>query len=523
MVLLRVPEVSLSSLAGFTVTLLFVSLALRVVYNLYLHPLSRFHGPWYAASFSICSAIISNLKLEPQWLLFLAKRYGTDKPIRIAPSLLLFPQAAALKDIYWDPKCNTKGPLYGTGALGPPQIFSTIDGNDHRALRKALGGPQWSVGALKNNWEARIDDHVNLFVRRMSEYAEKKQPVILSDKAAEFAADIMALVSFSTPWGFVANSRDERKILKSWRDGLPFFGFVGRFRWFRDVVMNTPWGVYFLPSTADDSGMGYLMKQADREVSERERRILEEGYVQEKPDYLQFCLEARMDGEPLTPAQKRAHVTLLIQAGADTTGTALGSTLRFLLTHERALSRARAELAAAAAADRLSTPIQYEETRGHLPFFAACIKESLRLNPPAPNLFARVAPSPGGKVVDGTWVPPGAEMTSNANVVQRDPRLYAPDPEAFRPERWLGEEDGGDASKEVIGEMDACAFVFGIGPRVCLGKDVAIMELYKLVPEIVRRFDFEVIREGKYVVAGGVAYNEGFEVQLRLRDNESEG
>lgn len=197
-----------------------------------------------------------------------------------------------------------------------------------------------------------------------------------------------------------------------------------------------------------------------------------------------------MDGELLSPVQKRAHITLLIQAGADTTGTALGSTLRFLLTHPSVLARARAEIAAADAAGKLSpSVVQYEETRTHLPFIAACLKESLRLHPPATNLFARVAPAAtkaatgggAGKVIDGTWVPAGAEVTSHAYVVQRDPRLYGPDPESFRPERWL---EGEGRSKERISEMEACMFVFGIGPRVCLGKDVATMELYKVVPEV---------------------------------------
>jgi cytochrome P450 len=42
------------------------------------------------------------------------------------------------------------------------------------------------------------------------------------------------------------------------------------------------------------------------------------------------CLDARFsDGSPLNPTQKRAHITILIQAGADTTGTSLGSALRF--------------------------------------------------------------------------------------------------------------------------------------------------------------------------------------------------
>jgi cytochrome P450 len=188
------------------------------------------------------------------------------------------------------------------------------------------------------------------------------------------------------------------------------------------------------------------------------------------------CLDARMDGSPLSPMQKRAHVTLLIQAGADTTGTGLGSTLRFLVMHPTKLDQARKEIEAADKAGKLSSPVKYEEVRVHLPFFVACIKESLRLNPPATNFFARVTPKEG-KRIDGFFVPPGTEITSNAFVVQRDPDLYAPDPDSFRPERWL-------ETSEKANELDAASFVFGVGPRVCLGKDIAIMELYKLLPEV---------------------------------------
>lgn len=120
--------------------------------------------------------------------------------------------------------------------------------------------------------------------------------------------------------------------------------------------------------------------------------------------------------------------------------------------------------------------MKYEEVRVHLPYFVACIKEGLRLHPPADNLFARVTPA-GGKQIDGVFVPPGMEVTSNAYIVQRDPELYKPDPDAYRPERWL-------ESPEKANEMDASSFVFGMGSRVCLGKDIALMEMYKLLPEV---------------------------------------
>lgn len=166
----------------------------------------------------------------------------------------------------------------------------------------------------------------------------------------------------------------------------------------------------------------------------------------------------------------------MIQAGADTTATALGSILRFVVTSPAAYKRCQVEIDAADKAGQLSHPTQYEETRQHLPYFVACIKEGLRLNPPATNLFARVVPK-GGKVIEGQYVLEGTEITSNAYVVQRDPELRGPDPEAFRPERWLESE-----AKSL--EMEAAQFTFGVGPRVCIGKDIACMEMFKLLPEV---------------------------------------
>ncbi|KAM7198899.1 Pisatin demethylase [Naviculisporaceae sp. PSN 640] len=492
------------------------AIAFRFIYNLYFHPLSKFPGPWYTAISSLPLAIISLLKVEPQFLLYVSKKYRHgDLPIRISPSLLLFPQPSALKPIYWTHEHNTKTGLYGTGLLGPPNLFTITDGNVHRTLRKALGGNAWSFGALKRTWEPRIDELITLFISKMTDFSSRGEEVVLCDKVAQFAADVMALLCFGQPWGFIAKSRDERNILQSFRDGLVLFGFIGRWKGFRENVLHSPLGKYILPAPTDEKGVGFLVGQADKLVTEREKKIKEENFSQEKPDFMQLALEARVDGErPLSDVEKRAHVTILMMAGADTTGTALGSTLNYLLTHPRCLEKARQEIDAAQEKGLLSSPvIQYEETRQHLPYTIACIKEGgLRLRPPATNLFGRVA-GPGGAQIGNVHVPEGMEMTSNAYVVQRDPELFGPDPEEFRPERWL-------ESEEKTAKMEAGLFVFGMGPRVCLGKDIAYFELYKLIPEIIRRFDMELVREGRYVVAGGVAYNVDLTVRLGVRKVE---
>jgi len=72
-----VPQITLSSALALLIVTSVFALAYRVIYNLYFHPLARFPGPWYAASFSVSAAIISLQKKEPQWLLGLVRKYGS--------------------------------------------------------------------------------------------------------------------------------------------------------------------------------------------------------------------------------------------------------------------------------------------------------------------------------------------------------------------------------------------------------------------------------------------------------------
>ena len=156
----------------------------RIVYNLYFHPLAKYRGPWYTSSFSLIGALISVRQIENEWLLNLTRKYGTDKPIRISPTMLMFPKPSSLKDIYWDSRTNQKSGLYGSGALGPPHLFSTLDGEEHKQLRKALNNAPWASGQLKNTWEPRMDELVQLFVKRMTEKGKAGEVVCLSDKVA---------------------------------------------------------------------------------------------------------------------------------------------------------------------------------------------------------------------------------------------------------------------------------------------------------------------------------------------------
>jgi cytochrome P450 len=68
----------------------------------------------------------------------------------------------------------------------------------------------------------------------------------------------------------------------------------------------------------------------------------------------------------------------------------------------------------------------------------------------------------------------------HAYTIHRNRDFWGEDAEEFRPERWF------EGEPERTKEMDAGLFHFGYGFRVCIGKDIATMELYKLLPEVSR-------------------------------------
>ncbi|TGO53175.1 hypothetical protein BCON_0128g00020 [Botryotinia convoluta] len=492
---------------NFLILTLLTSIAYRIIYNLYFHPLAKFRGLWYSSCFSLPLAIISVRRWEHQWVDGLIEKYGRDAPIRVAPEMLLFPRPSALKEIYWDRSLNEKSTFYGTGLFGPRNLFTSLSSVEHTPLRKALGAAPWAIGELRKDWEKGMDDQILLFTKVMTEKANAGETVDLSDKVAEFAADIMTVFLFGQPWGFVKNSRDERDLLHHWRESLDFIGFAARFTFFRKYIINIP-GVasWVLPEPSSKRGVGFLIHEADRAITQREYEI-SQGLYPEKPDFLQHCLDARINNEPLTPLQKRSNMTLLIQAGADTTGTTLGATIRFLATTPGCYAKALAQIREAESKNLLSTPIQDEEVRAHLPYLIGAVKEGMRLHPSVNNWLPRIVP-PEGKMISGIFVPGGTDITCHAMVVQRDPILFGPDPDYFRPERWMNGRDV---------ELEHGMFLFGVGPRVCLGKEIALMETYKLISEIVRRFDIEVLKEGIFTSGGGISYNKDFIVKMHPR------
>jgi cytochrome P450 len=255
-------------------------------------------------------------------------------------------------------------------------------------------------------------------------------------------------------------------------------------------VKSTPLKKYLVASPSMKNGVGVLMRWRDKVINER-IQDLEEGKETERVDVLQASVSPYLkwqmlsnipslldvrtpDGEPLRPERIRGETLLLILAGADTSGTAFCAILNYVMSSPADYSRMMAEIDAADTAGKLSHPVpKFSEVSQHCQFYVACVKEAMRLCPSGSSLFPRyVSGDQPPLVVEGRTIPVGTEVACNPYMIGRDKTLYGDDAETFRPDRWL--EDG-----EKTKLFEKYSMVFGYSSRVCLGKDIAILELYK--------------------------------------------
>ena len=118
-------------------------------------------------------------------------------------------------------------------------------------------------------------------------------------------------------------------------------------------------------------------------------------------------------------------------------------------------------------------------------FLHACIKEGLRMSPPTGGSLWREVDS-GTLSVDGHVIPAGYDIGVSIYAIHHNEN-YFPDSYAFRPERWLGEYPPQDVE---LANSAWCPFSLGL--RVCLGRDLALMELADILALVIWQLDFRV-------------------------------
>ena len=259
------------------------------------------------------------------------------------------------------------------------------------------------------------------------------------------------------------------------------------------------------------AALSFVMRQIDYTLAFTRQRIEEhQAEIEEKGTSIApiAMLTRFLDAHNQKPEWFTDNDVLIgaltaIVAGADTTEITLGSVLHYLYEYPECLKKLRAEIESA----NISDPVTYNEAK-QMPYLNAVIIEALRMHSPAGTPLWRTVPKPGFTLSE-RFFPEGTTVGVNVWVSQHS-SAFDPDPDTFRPERWL------EANPNTLARMNKSHIVFGLGPRNCQGEMIARMEMWKVIPQLLRTFDFEIIGEWKLRNNWFVNY-EGLTGKIKMR------
>lgn len=234
------------------------------------------------------------------------------------------------------------------------------------------------------------------------------------------------------------------------------------------------------------------------------------------PDFLQHFLNAKeTHPELVNDGIIMGYLLVNLLAGADTTAITIRALFYYALRNPEVYKKLEAEILAADlgkiapynAARALPcesqvtptccvhilierTVLTHENTLD----LEAVAREAMRMHPGVCMLLERYVPASGLTLPDGTFIPPKTAVGINPYVAGRNESIWGEEADEFRPERWLqrAAESDEDYQKR-LRLYNAADLTFGGGSRVCIGRNLANMEVYKIVATLVGRYEIQLV------------------------------
>ncbi|KAI1095697.1 benzoate 4-monooxygenase cytochrome P450 [Rostrohypoxylon terebratum] len=449
------------------VVLCVVYTIIQCLHTRYRTGLSNIPGP-FLASFSNLWKVLSVYRDEmPQKNIAVHRKYGPV--VRIGPNHVSFSTPQALQIIHASRQAYPKSDFYLLTSppfegKPLPNLFSTQDVNYHASLKRLLGGLYTKAATL--DLEPNIDRTLKLFLYKMQEHLEKDElaSVDMSLWVHLFAFDCIAELNNSESFGFLESGTDVNGMIK--RADI--------------ILMDT--GLY-----AQSPVLQSIRRYRGAIWRPRENPILRhrQNEPNSSPDMLNGLLRVQ-EAQPdkFSIRELTAALYINIMAGNDVLAVTLRAILYYVARAPRVEHKLVAELSTKTAKYPLSEMIPYSAL-ADLPYLDAVIHESLRIHGNIGLICERVVPA-GGVTIDGYKIPPGTVVGVNPWVIHHNADIFGEDVNVFRPERWI------ERTQDCINEMKKNLFSFGAGPRMCIGKNIAMMQIYKFTAEFYRRFKAEL-------------------------------
>ncbi|EXJ59754.1 hypothetical protein A1O7_03901 [Cladophialophora yegresii CBS 114405] len=451
-----------------------------IIYQRWLSPLAKIDGPFWASLSPVWKLLSFSNGNFHETMLALHERYGPI--VRIAPNEVIIADKSAIREIYSTIQGRDliKTTYYDAFTAFRPTIFGQRDPHLH-AQRKRIVSHGYSMNALQA-MEKYVQERVQIFMRKMSEFAASGTEINLGKWCHFFAFDVIGELAFSEGFGMLETGVEDEHI-RLINNQMEFGSTIGMMPslipYTKLAWLPIPW----LQSL--QAGRERLKELTKSRVERRQEK------VSDRKDLLGRLIEAKdpVTGQMLDSIDLRTEAFSSIVAGSDSTSSALSYTLYHILGHAAVYEALTKELRTTFPERNYltdETPPTYADF-GKLPYLQAVIKESLRLTPPATINLPRYVPE-GGRVIAGTYFPAKTIVGMSPMPVHLNSEIFGPDAGIFNPDRWI--RGSGGISPD---EMQRYWMPFGHGSRQCIGKNVAMMELVKLVGTLLLYFDVKLV------------------------------
>ncbi|TMW66982.1 hypothetical protein Poli38472_012098 [Pythium oligandrum] len=206
-------------------------------------------------------------------------------------------------------------------------------------------------------------------------------------------------------------------------------------------------------------------------------------------DLITLFLESHVERDGIeTDVQLiRDMVVNFVFAGKDTTANAMSWFILMMNQYPDVAEKIRAEI-------RLKAPwlgqgellVPTLEDLKDLTYLDAAIHENLRLNPPI-AITARTSNAPT-TLSDGTFINKGDRVVLMTYAQARQPTVWGEDAAMFKPERWIDSETG---HLKTFSPFKFSSFL--AGPRICIGRKFAMLEMKITLAVLMSRFEFTTV------------------------------
>lgn len=412
--------------------------------------------------------------------------YSIGDIYRNGPNSLSFNTTAALEAIYGHKSNCWKGEFYSMFPVRKNvySIHSEID-KDRHAYKRRIISHAFSEKALKG-MEEYILNQIRIFCAQIG---SSPQPLDMGSHCDYLAGDILGDLCFGQSFGMQEKPSN---------------------RFIPDLVQGSAKNVLLVKHPLDTSFRRELTSIQNctmpalrnwkldslllKELTEKRAAFAKycmalaaqrTKAITDRKDFFYYLLNAKDSetGKGFTLPELWAESSLLIVAGSDTSSTCLAGTFFYLTHNPDVLGKLAREVR--------ETFKDVEEIKlgpklNSCIYLRACIDEALRLSPPIGGFLPRDV-LPGGATVDGHYIPAGTIVGCSAYAIHHND-AYFPSPFSYQPERWLSDS----STKESIGLAQSAFCPFSLGPRGCIGRNMAYMELMTTLARTVWLFNMKL-------------------------------